>query len=130
MVGEPLVTGPLEYLEAAHKRADEVYTVHDGEHGDMVGDVVAYVRGGGGRDRELANQHLIATHADPAAVLRRITAERKLLEAHQHVADPELGDGCSTCVSDRDGIYLEQMSADEYPCPTVRLLAEAWGWTG
>ena len=68
---------------------------------------------------------------DPAAVLRRIAADRKILELHpsttqiinpgygKHVADF----GCVTC-HDWDGV------TEGYGyCPTVRALAEGYGWT-
>ncbi|MEU4296400.1 DUF6221 family protein [Kitasatospora aureofaciens] len=54
---------------------------------------------------------------DPAAVLRRIAADRQILDQHQ----PVWADACTTCGT-----------AEEYPvpwpCQTVRLLAEGYGW--
>jgi hypothetical protein len=79
----------------------------------------------------LAMAEHIVRH-DPAAVLRRIAADRKILEAHpvdtdiinpgygKHVADF----GCRTC-HDWDGV------TEGYGwCDTVRLLAEGYGWAG
>jgi hypothetical protein len=136
------------YLLAAHERAatlstaatpgpwepkdedpgdDEVYTVHDGEHGDLVGDVVAYVRGGAWRGKpwtELANMQLIAMVADPVAVLRRVTAEREILAEHS-----ESNADCNTCVDGRWGYPIYPNSSPQrYPCRTVLGLAKAWGW--
>ncbi|MFJ2630853.1 hypothetical protein ACIO6U_02665 [Streptomyces sp. NPDC087422] len=76
---------------------------------------------------------------DPAAVLRRIAADRKLLELHAAVPDhgrfsertcEESGcDGdhsappvCRTC-------RTHAGDPTEAPCQTVEILAEAWGWT-
>lgn len=124
---------------------DEVFTQHDGEHGDLVGDVVAYVRGQeyrGQSARTLANVHLIATYADPTAVLRRIAADRMLLDdflAERH-ADSE-GDVWYACAALTDGDG-DPVCPDESRAPgpcdcgrdarvarRVRLLAESWGWT-
>lgn len=69
---------------------------------------------------------------DPAAVLRRVAADRKVLAEHQP-GDNESGiydTECSRCwdldwTIDRSGAY----GAMPWPCPTVRALAEGWGWT-
>lgn len=106
---------------------DEVYTVHDGEGGDLVGDVVAYVRGQeylGKTGQTLANMHLIAAHASPTAVLRRITADRRVADRHQpkrdlrHVDSAGKVDWATVCGHD----------GKAWPCPDVTDLAEAWGW--
>lgn len=66
-----------------------------------------------------ANLLHIALH-DPAAVLRRIAADRQILAEHQ--VTKILGwaadwvDACVVCGPHR------------VPCNTVRLLAEGWGW--
>ncbi|MFE4867710.1 DUF6221 family protein [Streptomyces sp. NPDC056682] len=107
---------------------DEVYTEHDGEHGDLFGEVVAYVRGQeyrGKCGRTLANMHLIASHADPTAVLRRIAADRRALERHWPretlavVKAPNKVGRVTTCDHD----------CRPWPCPDITDLAEAWGWT-
>jgi hypothetical protein len=54
---------------------DEVWTAHDGEHGELVGDTVAYVRGG---ERMRANVAHIARH-DPARVLAEVDAKRRII---------------------------------------------------
>jgi hypothetical protein len=139
------------YLLAAHARAegraamatpgpwkpkrgddgdDEVYTVHDGPHGDMVGDIVAYVRGQeyrGVQGRTMANKHLIATMADPVEVLRRVAAEREILAEH----GVDEGRFCRCCARWLDipvGQQVEPDDAVDWPCRTVLGLAKAWGW--
>ncbi|MEV8523150.1 DUF6221 family protein [Streptomyces sp. NPDC052000] len=117
---------------------DEVYTVHDGEHGDLVGDVVAYVRGGAGRT--LANQYLMANHADPVAVLRRIAADRKFLDdllAEKHHVCDDNWYTCFAATQERDGgTYADtdgdtrcNCGRDTRVARRVGLIAEGWGWT-
>lgn len=63
---------------------------------------------------------------DPESVLRRCAADRKMLELHAPTTGYNLHGGsypaCSACGT-----------AEEYPvrfpCPTVRALAEGYGWT-
>ena len=67
---------------------------------------------------------------DPAAVLRRIAADRELLDLH---ADDGYGE-CKTCsvpdgTVEVNGIEYEMLAHAPAPCATVRLLAEGWGWT-
>lgn len=122
--------GPWE-PEGDDPTDDEVYTVHDGEHGDLVGNPVAYVRSGmwaPDPGRTQANMQLIASHADPAAVLRRVAVDRQLLHGHKPVrgtAYTEYGlesmDKCALCDARND-------ANRPWPCRTVRLLAEGWGW--
>lgn len=64
----------------------------------------------------------VAAH-DPAAVLRRIAADRELIALH--ASDHE----CS--------VYDDNGEIDNYAyilesetCSTVQLIAEGWGWTG
>lgn len=70
----------------------------------------------------IADAAHIARH-DPAAVLRRIAADRKQLELHRPVQRRTAGsgrgviEGCAIC-----GHFPAQ-----YPCATLRLLAEAYG---
>jgi hypothetical protein len=94
----------------------------------------------------------IAVH-DPATVLRRVAADRQILDEHQsqrHAKwrgpgswDPcelpgcrcvdvpegspeaDLIVGCGTCASG----HPYDAVVEHYPCRTVRLLAEAYGWT-
>lgn len=158
-----MAVGPVEFLEAAHRRAEEIAQAttpvpvagawrvaqdkHDaddaplalvqGEQEEGDPEYVGYgsnlpiiVHAAEWQDEAEANLRHIALH-DPRSVLRRIAAERKILEAHpidtdvinpgygKHVADF----GCRTC-HDWDGV------TEGYGwCDTVRLLAEGWGWT-
>ncbi|MGW4270779.1 DUF6221 family protein [Streptomyces seoulensis] len=66
-------------------------------------------------------QH-IALH-DPASVLRRCAADRKLLALH--------GDRCHSCPAKDASGYLDEWTQYDYgdTCPVVRLLAEGYGWT-
>lgn len=109
---------------------DEIYTVHDGEHGDLVGEVVAYVRGGnwrGGADRTVQNMQLITAFADPTVVLARVAAERDILADHTPTPRDSSGEYCSVCSQSEEhpqpvGWWVP------YPCRTVLGLAKAWGW--
>jgi hypothetical protein len=61
---------------------------------------------------------------DPKSVLRRCTADRKLLELHG-------GRGHSCVVIDSDGNVDEHAKVyDSDVCTTVLALAEGYGWTG
>lgn len=80
----------------------------------------------------------IALH-DPASVLRRCEADRKLLELHQPISCRSAGCDCDSCCatcrwtgSDEAGKTLRWGETDKcvYPCPTLRALAEGYGWTG
>jgi cytochrome c5 len=93
---------------------------------DAAGEPVVYDEG-----RPTPDQVRHIVRHDPAAVLRRIAADRKILEAHPittEVINPGYGKrvadfGCATC-HDWDGV------TEGYGwCDTVRLLAEGYGWT-
>lgn len=68
-------------------------------------------------------------HNDPAAVLRRVAADRKLLALHEIRAEPPLPSfpaeyACVVCDHDReDGLVF----GPEVACPTVLALAEGYG---
>lgn len=121
--------GPWE-PEGDDPTDDEVYTVHDGEHGDLVGDVVAYVRGGGWRGKPwtaVANMGLIATFADPVAVLLRVAEERNIL-AERDQAKAKLDEALANPdqVHPADaGICIGKFNA---LTRAVVGLAKAWGW--
>jgi hypothetical protein len=78
-------------------------------------------------------QHVIAN--DPAAVLRRIAADRKILELHAPVPSPSDGPYdppvtiCRTCSHDLWAVDPAGTSSDWYPCDTVRALAVGYGWS-
>ncbi|MEU0818937.1 DUF6221 family protein [Streptomyces mirabilis] len=62
---------------------------------------------------------------DPEAVLRRIAADRKQLA--EHAENPyDLG-YCRTCTVHEEGWAVPVPA--ELPCPTIRNLAEGYGWT-
>lgn len=140
------MTGPLEFVEAAHKQAEEIaraatpgpWAPEDPWLSDVVtsallGRVADCSLGTGYRAQAIQDARRITLH-DPAAVLRRIATERKILAEH---ADDGYGD-CVRCADDHQG-YCEcgdvsfngRHLRDElpYPCLTVRALAEGWGWT-
>jgi hypothetical protein len=140
------VTGPVEFLQAAHKRAEETARAttrvpvpgkwsavrdkhadddapltliqgHDEDDFDPQGyssgrPVIAYAAEW--QDEAEANLHHIALN-DPHSVLCRVAAERKQLDLHR----PEPGQHPDFCGYDKH----------QLPCPSVRLLAEGWGWT-
>ena len=57
---------------------------------------------------------------DPVTVLRMVKADRKLLELHKPYSSVDYQRyACSEC----DLTY-------PWPCPTIKIRAQAWGWTG
>jgi hypothetical protein len=119
--------GPWE-PEGDDPTDDQVMTVHDGEHDDLVGGTVAFVRSGiwGRPDegRTAANMRLIAAHASPDAVLRRVEAERRILSEHA-----ESNRDCVTCVTGGWGWPVtSDCKPRRWPCATVLGLAAGWGW--
>lgn len=65
-------------------------------------------------DQMAATYNHMALH-DPISVLRKATAVRQVLELHRPAEHPEHPDGCAECFG------------DSYPCPTIKLLAAAYG---
>ena len=66
----------------------------------------------------------------PDDVLRRCTADRRLLERHQPQQDGSAFPDsmqCRTCSQDGGDGYQYLVPA---PCPTLRDLAEGYGWAG
>lgn len=137
------MTGPLEFVEAAHKQAEEIaraatpgpWTAHKYSWGDdfeaSIGtydetNVVGHGYEGGGVVN-WADAVFIAAN-DPAAVLRRIAAERKLLAEHAN----DYGE-CVRCAGDDGEVVVNGMihsvrTCAPHPCATIRALAEGWGW--
>lgn len=85
-----------------------------------------------------ADMALIVGHADPAAVLRRVAADREILADHQPTSCEEFTCDCHQCCAvcrwtEHDEAGREPVWGDVtrhvYPCRTVLLLAQAWGWT-
>lgn len=78
---------------------------------------------------------------DPAATLRRCAADRKIVEIHKPVRVPPTwatygvtrhlestgGLFCKTCCDDDDGTSYAQRVGLEWPCDTIRALAEGYG---
>lgn len=163
------VSDPVAFLRNAHGRAeqlaraatpgpwepegddptdDEVFTVHDGEHGDWVGGTVAFVRSGAyGRvdeGRTQANMCLIADHASPDAVLRRVAAEQTILALHQPTwptGEPEYDHHHETVIGEHGRTRYIEVRDDEptppywcaccsttAPCATLLALAAGWDW--
>lgn len=58
---------------------------------------------------------------DPASILRRCAADRKLLVEHRQLSLPPdvVYDECRLCGE----------SNEAWPCPTLVILAEGYGWT-
>lgn len=77
--------------------------------------VLPYDKSGG------LNAEHVALH-DPAAVMRRVAADRQILAEHARVA---WGVFCLRCAEDGG----PERGPAAYPCRTVLLLAQAWGWT-
>jgi hypothetical protein len=94
-------TGPVVYVE--------------------VGDAV-------GKEKRMGEAMLIQAN-NPAAVLRRVKADRAILAEHAN-------DGCGDCTvcaqpsEEYNGVGAHFHEPLPWPCRTVRLLAEAWGWEG
>ncbi|WP_035796410.1 DUF6221 family protein [Kitasatospora mediocidica] len=84
--------------------------------------VVGAESGGGVYDE--ADARHIALH-DPGAVLRRVAADRQILAEHQPVKAVGY-DGYGVAVIDTCILCGSQYAP--YPCRTVLLLAQAWGW--
>lgn len=93
---------------------------------DDLGDVVVYNEGA---PSGLQPDHIALN--DPASVLRRCAADRKLIELHRPVILRGGGGAkyfdtttvCTSCEPPR------QFPENAYPCPTLRALAEGYGWT-
>jgi hypothetical protein len=125
----------VRHLIAAHAKAEEVARLaadDDGPEWEDEGSAV-YQKGTNnpivvgpwtGYLPDGERQH-IALH-DPASVLRRVAAERRILAEH---ADDGTGD-CTRCARESEeraglGYFHEPLP---WPCPTVLGLAAAWGW--
>ncbi|MDJ0342264.1 DUF6221 family protein [Streptomyces sp. H10-C2] len=68
----------------------------------------------------------IARH-DPAAVLRRIAADRRLLELHAD--DYGFCAVCARATEETNSLGHAFHDSLPYPCTTARLIAEGYGWT-
>lgn len=81
---------------------------------------------------EAAAKHI--TLHDPVSVLRRCAADRKLMALHNvpAVVYPNSGARADDrrCVGCGFDSHEEPMVDDVNDCPTLRALAEGYGWTG
>lgn len=80
-----------------------------------------------GERPSIAHTVHIARH-DPARALREVEAKRAILAGHRPQL-PRFGNDvprCSTCLTEREGRYQEDWSADPWPCLTVRATVAAW----
>jgi len=139
------VTGPVEFLKGAHEEAEKAaekaaalcgchppapsWSFRNGDEPTdgrilVVDDPHPLPKRKIGRRWNTSYEGLfMAEHIvryDPHSVLQRITAERKQLDLHRN----ELGK-CAEC---GQGYELMDWGPD-FPCATVRLLAEGYGWT-
>lgn len=119
-IAQAATPGPWE-PEGDDPTDDEVYTVHDGEHGDLVGDVVAYVRG---YDQQQSNMAHIARQ-DPKTALRRCAADRRTVERHRRP-------GSAQAHGTQDGIWVLEWCEGcgaPMPCPDLLDRAAAYNIT-
>ena len=113
--------GPWEFEDD-----DELFTVHDGEHGDLVGQPVAFTRHLAG-----PNGVHMALH-DPRDVIADCAAKLAILDEHvpYECSDPE-GLRCKVCASG-DAYPSGAAIHKPWPCPTVVSLSRAYrhrdGW--
>ena len=70
----------------------------------------------------------IACH-DPASVLRRCAADRKIVELHGVMSD-FTGPGCGSCGDWDHAVSYEITDPLPFPCPTLLALADGYGITG
>lgn len=109
----------------AREAADDVQAeewLDGGKFGESVypKDVSGYVACGPYDFMSWELRQFIARH-DPASVLRRCAADRKLIALHPQ--DPELGWLCQLCGGEGQNIDCT------YPCDTLRVIAESYGVT-
>lgn len=122
------ITQRIDHLEALCHTADKehgrdwaaTWTAHtdDFELLDTNGTLVA-------RSLQPGAAGLLAIH-DPAAVLRRCTADRKILEHHAPTGGTWDPYACEGCGSDSEYGALVDHTND---CPTLQALAEGYGLT-
>lgn len=85
-------------------------------------DVVGHGYEGGGVERVEDARHIV--RHDPAAVLRRVDRDRKILDLHTGDHECSIYDGRDQGDIDHYAFIMESET-----CDTVRLLAEGYGWT-
>lgn len=100
-----------ETLDVAEKRADRWHDVECLVHDISLADAV------------VLQGATLCVCDGPAAVLRRIAADRQLLELHAQAHE------CSSWDEVAGDFNTCQWVNEWETCSTVRLLAEGWGWT-
>ena len=138
---------PVEYLKAAHRRAELLAqaatrgpwfvdsTVYaERIYGAGNTDVVAGGRWGGEASVFGSTEDALHIAVNlPDKTLARVEAERDLLV--EHAPDEEHWPECVRCVGvTRDvevggGMTVRAFESAPWPCRPVRLLAAGWGWT-
>ena len=119
---ETAITAREDLARAAADEEQDASWSDGGEYGESVytgGVASAVVAGPWGHLPDATRKYIAAN--DPASVLRRCAADRKLLELHAQDSLPngiDL-DECRTC----GGVN------EPWPCPTLLTLAEGYGWT-
>jgi hypothetical protein len=124
---EAATPGPWAF-EGDDPTDDDLYSVHEGEHGDLVGQTVAFTR-----DRQVENGEHMARH-DPQDALARCESDLALLDLHFPVAyePPWQRPGWTECgecgPNDGSSEFVTVPAAGEsfYPCQTVRLVASGY----
>jgi len=138
----------VAYLEAAHQRALVAgfdAAEENGERWAESGDAV-YTQGMNnpvavgpwtGSLPDGTRRHIALN--DPRSVLRRIKAEKKILDEHHAVSYAGLPPWCAKCVHMETsevqpprkavpGLAVTEFPHDPWPCATVLNLAAGWGW--
>lgn len=105
-------SGPVPNYEGVFEREDQLW--------DSEGCTESW--------RRLCMDETVAKHVavnDPAHALRVVAAHRKLLASHRPGGwqDSE----CQECVHGAD--HYGDLLRESWPCDTVKILAEAYGWT-
>jgi len=121
---ETAITAREDLARAAADEEQDASWSDGGEYGESVytgGVASAVVAGPWGHLPDATRKYIAAN--DPASVLRRCAADRKLLELHG-------GQGHSCPSYDYDG-DLDSFARfyDHEACPVVQHLAEGYGWT-
>ncbi|MGW3383270.1 DUF6221 family protein [Streptomyces albogriseolus] len=127
---ESAITRAEDLARAAADKEQDASWSDGGEYGENVhtdGVASAVVVGPWGYLPDATRTYIAAN--DPASVLRRCTADRKLLELHAPMEDPDVVGRdhlhCQTCAAP----VLGELDNVAFPCSTVRALAEGYGWT-
>ena len=114
---EAATPGPWAF-EGDDPTDDDLYSVHEGEHGDLVGQTVAFTR-----DRQVENGEHMARQ-NPLNVIADCEAKLAILAEH---AQWGAGGPCKRCADwSTGGVFDIQGVLCLWPCQTVRSLASAY----